>query len=85
MKLSELIHAPALDVQVENALKSMDWDFDVDGNDDFRLERGTRELKRLEVMVGALHSAKPELASALWEAYCPYAQPGSLPTSILRK
>lgn len=85
MKLSELIHEPALNVRVEEALKTMDWEFDLDLVDEARFERGQKALKKLEMMVGALHTTKPELAQAMWEAYCPYAQPGSLPASVIRR
>ena len=85
MKLTELIHEPALEVRVENALKSMDWNFDVDAMDDLRLRKGVQKLKEAELLVGALFNTKPELAQALWEAYCPYAQPGSLPASLRRR
>lgn len=84
MKLTELIHEEGLELRTEEALKKMDWNFDVDATDDARLTRGIRALGEVKLMVGALYSAKPDLAQALWEAYCPYAQPGSL-TSVLRR
>jgi hypothetical protein len=85
MKLKDLIHEPSLEVRVEEALKKMDWNFDIDATDDVRLEKGTAALKQAHTLVGALYSQRPELASALWEAYCPYAQPGSLSSTLLRK
>ena len=85
MKLNELIHEPALEVRVENALKAMDWNYDVDAMNEARLRKGVRALQLTETLVSALYNIKPELAQALWEAYCPYAQPGSLPASIFRR
>lgn len=85
MKLTELIHEPTLAVRVEEALKKMDWNYDVDCFDEVRHEKGCAALAQLETMVGALHTRRPTLARALWEAYCPYAQPGSLPSSVFRR
>jgi len=85
MKLTDLIHEPALEVRVEAALRGMDWNYDVDPFNEVRLDKGKKALTALEAMVGALHGQKPELAQSLWETHCPYAQPGSLPASVLRR
>ena len=85
MKLTELIHEPALEVRAELALKAMDWNFDIDATDEVRLRKGTRALAKAEAMVGALYGMKPEMAQALWETHCPYARPGSLPASLYRR
>lgn len=85
MKLNDLVDEPMLEVRVEAAMKVMDWNFDIDATDEGRLQKGAKALRQLESLVMTLHDIKPELAHALWEAYCPYAQPGSLPATLLRR
>ena len=85
MKLTDLIHEQALDVRVEEALKTFDWNFDVDGTDTNRVRKGVHGLATIEAMVGALHTSNPEKALSLWEQYCPWALPGSLPQNVIRK
>ena len=79
------LHEPALEVRVENALKAIDWDFDVDAMNESRLKRGAQALKQTEALIGSLYDIKPTLAQAMWEMHCPYAQPGSLTASVLRR
>jgi len=84
MNLKELIHEQPLQVRLETALKAMDWEYDLDTNDNVRLDKGAAAYEQLQVMMGALYTREPELARIMWEAYCPYATSGSLP-AILRR
>lgn len=85
MKLAELIQAHDLNVKAEAALKSVDWNFDVDGSNESRFSRGAKAMKEAEDALSALYRTTPDDATALWEKYCPYAAPGSLPVWALRK
>ena len=85
MKLSELIQAHDLSIKAEAALKSVDWNFDVDGSNESRFSRGVKAMKVAEDALSELYRTYPGEATKLWEQYCPYASPGSLPVWALRK
>lgn len=85
MILSELIQQHDLAFRAEAALKTVDWNFDIDGDDVARFSRGAKALREAEQKVGELYRQSPEKAETLWGKYCPYAQPGSLPAAVLRK
>jgi len=85
MKLHELIHEPTLAVRTQRALEGMDWNFDLDATDELRMDRGQKKLKEIERLIGALHTAKPDVAQNMWETHCPWARPGSLPLGVLRR
>ena len=79
MILTELMIEHDLAFKTESALKSVDWNFDVDGLNGSRFSRGAKLLKEAETKIGELYKKSPEKAYELWAKYCPYAQPGSLP------
>jgi len=84
MRLIELTNDYSLEIRLEAALKAFDWEYDIDATDNVRLDKGIVAHNELQIMMGALYTREPVLARIMWEAYCPYAQPGSLP-AILRR
>lgn len=87
MKLTELILEHSLEIEAEQALRDMDWNYDlnIDEIDNFRLRRGASSLKKAEALIARLYDINEEAARKLWETYCPYASTGSLPSSMFRK
>jgi len=84
MKLKHLLYEQELPQRVENALKAMDWEWDVDAADSGRLENGEKALDEVKVLIGTLYTQNADLAEAMWVVHCPYAQPGSLAAFLKR-
>lgn len=84
MKLTELIqeYEFTLSANAEAALRSVDWNYDVDPFDTSRFNRGQKTMNEVQAALKQLHSTSPETAEELWAKHCPYAQ-GALPTWIL--
>lgn len=84
MKLAELIqeYETSLSENAEAALRSADWNYDVDPFETKRFTRGKIAMQQIKESLQALHSRSPEQATALWQKHCPYAR-GVLPAWIL--
>lgn len=83
MKLAELIqeYENSLSENAEAALRSVDWNYDVDPFDSKRYNRGKIAMSQMQETLKALNSRSPEQASKLWKEHCPYASV-SLPSWI---
>jgi hypothetical protein len=84
MKLSELIqeYEFTLSANAEAALRSADWNYDVDPFDGRRFNRGQQKMNEVQSAVKELYAKSPEEAEDLWSKHCPYAN-GHLPTWVL--
>jgi len=84
MKLAELIqeYETSLSTNAEAALRSVDWNYDVDPFDTKRFTRGKIAMNEAQDAMKKLYSKSPEDATEMWMKHCPYAR-GSLPTWIL--
>jgi hypothetical protein len=69
----------SLEAQTEQALKGVDWDFDLGEIGDDRFNKGQKKIKIAESLVVKLNEVNQELALKLWKQYCPYAFGDSLP------
>lgn len=85
MKLAELIQEHDLQLQAEDALKQVDWSFDVDPFQAKRFARGEKIMMNAEQAVNELYQISPGKAIELWCSYCPWAVPGSMPAVVLRQ
>jgi len=83
MKLTELIqeYEFTLSANAEAALRSVDWNYDVDPFDSSRFKRGQKAMSEAETSLKQLYTKSPEVAEELWTKHCPYAR--TLPTWIL--
>ena len=75
----------ALEVKAGEALSTMDWEFDIDGTDDFRVKRGFEQLKQIEELLKKLVCENEPLVSLLWRKHCPYAHPNVLPIFLCNR
>ncbi len=82
MTLSELIqeYEFQLSKNAENALRALDWNYDVDPFDSTRFDRGQHAMNEAHATLKQLLSASPETAEKLWAEHCPYNT--QLPTWI---
>lgn len=83
MKLAELIQEYEfnLNAKAEAALRSFDWNYDVDPFDGSRFKRGEKAMVEVQDSLKNLYSKSPEDAEKLWVQHCPYAR-GTLPSWI---
>jgi hypothetical protein len=84
MKLTELIqeYETELGKDAEAALRSVDWNYDVDPFDSKRFDRGQKVMSAAKTSLKELHSKSPDAATKLWMQHCPYAR-GGIPSWIL--
>lgn len=84
MKLIELIqqYEEELGAPAEAALRSVDWNYDVDPFDHTRFKRGEKAMNEVQTSLKELYAKSPEVATRLWMKHCPYAR-GTMPSWIL--
>lgn len=85
MKIAELIqeYEGSLRENAEAALRSADWNYDVDPCDAKRFRLGRAQMAEVQDSLKKLHSRSPDVATDLWMQHCPYAR-GSLPAWVLK-
>ena len=83
MKLTELIqeYEFSLSTNAETALRSVDWNYDVDPFDSKRFDRGQKAMKEAQAHLKQLYNKSPEAAEQLWAKHNPYGE--ALPSWVL--
>lgn len=84
MKLAELIqeYENELGKDAEVALRSVDWNYDVDPFDNKRFDRGQKVMNEAKAALKELHEKSPDVAARLWIKHCPYGK-GGIPSWVL--